>query len=84
MVFIPYLEKLLQDATKLDVVWDTYISDSLKESKQEKRRKGMHRKVSGQTKLTGNWMEFLRDPENKKEMFAFLFSYMFPLDKISH
>ena len=28
IVFIPYLEKQLQTATRLDVVWDTYISDS--------------------------------------------------------
>ena len=44
-VFIPYLEKQLQESRRLDVVWDIYIPDSLKEST---------RKVSGQTKLPGN------------------------------
>ena len=34
-VFIPYLEKQLQDATRLDIVWDTYLPDSLKESTRE-------------------------------------------------
>ena len=47
-VFIPYLEKQLQESRRLDVAWDIYIPDSLKEST---------RKVSGQTKLPGNWLE---------------------------
>ena len=34
----------------------------------------MRRKVSGKTKLPGNWMDFLRDSVNKKELFAFLTS----------
>ena len=55
-------------------MWDTYVPDSLKESTREKRGKGIRRKVSGQTKLPGKWMDFLRDPENKKELFAFITS----------
>jgi hypothetical protein len=74
-VCICYLEKELQHVTlRLDVVWDTYIPDSLKESTREKSGNCLRRKVSGQTKLPGNWMDFLRDPENKKEPFAFLTS----------
>ena len=76
-IFIPYLEKLekqLQSATRLDVVWDVYTPDSLKESTREKRGKGVRRKVSGKTKLPGNWMDFFRESVNKKELFAFLTS----------
>ena len=73
-VFIPYLEKQLKTAKRLDLVWDSYIPDSLKESTRVKRGTGVRRKVSGQTKLPGNWMDFLRDPINKKELFAFLTS----------
>ena len=73
-VFIPYLSKQLQGATRLDVVWDTYLPFSLKESTREKRGKGVRRKVSAQTKLPGNWMDFLRNASNKKELFAFLTS----------
>ena len=73
-VFIPYLEKQLQDATRLDIVWDTYLPDSLKESTREKRGKGMRRKVSGDAKMPRNWIDFLRDSINKKELFAFLSS----------
>ena len=53
---------------RLDVVWDTYIPT------REKRGKVVRRKVSGETKLRGNWMDFLSDPLNKKEVFAFLTS----------
>jgi hypothetical protein len=66
--------KQLCVATRLDVVWDTYIPDSLKESTRDKRGKGVRRKVSGLAKLPTNWLDFLRDPKNKEELFSFLTS----------
>ena len=71
-VFIPYLQMQLQSATRLDIVWDTYFLDSLKECTREKRGKVVRRKVSGQAKLPGRWMDFLRDSKNKTEFFTFL------------
>ena len=60
----------------MDVVWDTYIPDSLKESIREKRGECVRRKVSGETKLPGNWMDFLRNSMNKQELFAlFIFKF---------
>ena len=44
-VFIPYLRMQLETSMRLDIEWDTYIPDSLKESTQEKRGKGVRRKV---------------------------------------
>ena len=73
-VVIPYLSKQLCVAIRLDVVRDTYIPDSLKESTHDKRGKGVCRKVSGLAKLPTNWMDFLRDPKNKEELFSFLTS----------
>ena len=35
-IFIPYLSKQLEHATRIDVVWDTYLPNSLKESTREK------------------------------------------------
>ena len=52
-MFIPYLSKQLEETTRLDVVWDKYLLDSLKESTREIRGKGVRRKVSGETKLPG-------------------------------
>ena len=53
-VFIPYLSKQLEDFMRVNLVWDIYLPNSLKESTREKRGKGAQRKVSGQTKLPGN------------------------------
>ena len=58
----------------MDVVWDRYLPNSIKESTREKRGKGIRRKVSGNTKLPGKWAEFLRDSTNKQELFEFLSS----------
>lgn len=69
-VFLPHLSN--KRSKRVDVVWDTYISNSLKESTREKRGKGVRRKVAGGTKLPSNWASFLRDPLNKQELFNFL------------
>lgn len=71
-VFLPYIRKQLEDADRVDVVWDTYRSSSIKESAREKRGKGIRRKVAGPNKIPGKWQEFLRDSDNKEELFAFL------------
>ena len=73
-VFIPYLSKQLEHTTRIDIVWDTYQSDSLKESTREKGGKGVRRKVSDFAKLPSNWMDFLWDPNNKSELFTLLTS----------
>ena len=61
-VFIPYMSQQLQHATRVDVVWNTYLPDSLR------------RKVSSHAKLPRNWTDFLHDQNNKKEIFALLTS----------
>ena len=71
-IFVPYLMKQLQNAKRVDVIWDTYIPISIKESTREKRGKGIRRKVAGKTKLPGNWADFLRDANNRQELFSFL------------
>ena len=40
-VFIPYLTKQLQNSMRIDLVWDKYLPNSLKESTGEKRGKGV-------------------------------------------
>ena len=71
-VFVPYISNQLQSCMRIDIVWDTYMPDSLKESTREKRGKGVPRKVSGETKLPSHWIDFLHEPSNKKELFVFL------------
>ena len=57
---------------RTDIVWDTSLPDCLKESTREKRGKGVCRKVSGQTKLPGRWIDFLYDSKSKRNLFTFL------------
>ena len=57
--FHPSSSVTLQGTERLDVVWDTYRPESLKESTRQKRGKGVRRKVSGETKLPRNWSDFL-------------------------
>ena len=73
-VFIPYLEQQFQSTNRIDIVWNRYVSGSLKESTREKRGDGVRRKVSSQAKLPGNWMDFLHVSQNKEELFSFLTS----------
>ena len=70
-VFILHILKLLKSYRRVDVVWDSYIASSIKESTREKRGKGVHKKVSGPTKVPGSCPDFLRDPTTKEEFFQF-------------
>ena len=71
-VFLSYLVKQLDKCSRLDVVWDTYIADSIKASTREKRGQGIRRKVAGKNMVPTNWKCFLRDEKNKQELVEFL------------
>ena len=71
-VFLPHITRQLETCTRVDIVWDRYISDSIKAATREKRGKGIRMKVAGKNKVPGNWSGFLRDEGNKQELFQFL------------
>ena len=73
-VFIPHLQYHLQQCQRLDIVWDTYLPESLKESTRDKRGTGHRRKVAEHVKIPTNWPEFLRLSTNKSELFQYLSS----------
>ena len=68
-VFVPHTMKQLDTSRRVDVIWDTNVVSSIKESARERRGKGVRRKVADQTKVPGNWPDFLRDPANMQELF---------------
>ena len=70
--YIPYLERQLEGVERLDVVWDQYPSDSLKQQAREARGSGTRRRILGNTGIPKNWVSFLRNDENKTELFTFL------------
>ena len=84
-VFKPYLLQQLDNTKTLDIVWDSYIANSLKESARERRGQGSRQKVEGKNKIP-KWQDILRDPTNKTELFNFLSDFIthtdFPSDKV--
>ena len=54
---------------RVDMVFDIYKPDSLKSSLREKRGCGTRIRVEAKKKLPANWPKFLRDSQNKTELF---------------
>lgn len=71
-IFIPYMSTKLQTVSRLDLVWDTYLADSLKCTTRAKRGQGVRRRVVAAAAIPGNWQNFLRVNSNKTELFRFL------------
>ena len=58
-IFIPYMSMKLQTVSRLDLVWDTYLADSLKGSTYAKQGQGVWRRVVAAAAILGNWQNFL-------------------------
>ena len=71
-VFVKFIQQQLQSLKRIDIIWDRYLANSIKGSAREKRGAGVRRKVSSQSKISSNLLNFLRDPNNKTKLFAFL------------
>ena len=76
IVFLPYTCRQLELVNRIDVVWDVYIADSLKGAAREKRGKGIRRRVESRDSIPRNWQMFLRNDDNKTELFEFLAQYI--------
>ena len=72
IVFAPYVLNQLENAKRVDLVWEVYLDDSLKKSLREKRGAGQRRKVMGSTRISSDWKGFLRVDGNKEELFKLL------------
>ena len=72
IVFLPYIERMLQDVVRIDVVWDTYVDDSLKAQTRMNRGSGIHLRVSNSTNIPVDWKSFLRCDANKDSLFHLL------------
>ena len=71
-IFLPYIIRQSNGVKRMDVVWDKYDANSLKQSAREARGQGIRRRISSKTTIPSNWKSFLRSDENKSELFAFL------------
>lgn len=71
-VFIPFVLSQYKSATRLDLLWDRYLPESLKSMTREKHGKGVRRRVGTSVAVPGQWQNFLCVDENKTELFSFL------------
>ncbi|QQP38995.1 uncharacterized protein LOC103506659 [Caligus rogercresseyi] len=71
-MFFPYISTKMQTVSRLDLIWDTYLADSLKGSTRAKRGQGVRRRLVAAAAIPGNWQNFLRVDSNKTELFKFL------------
>ena len=73
-VFVPYINRELQQACRVDIVWDQYFGNSLKAHTRESRASGpsRRRRVEPSTPVPNNWQQFLRVSTNKIELFKLL------------
>ena len=72
LCFIPYIEAQLQQARRVDVLWDEYIPSNLKTATRKKRGGGIRRRVQANNELPIDWQRFLRVDENKYEFFKYM------------
>jgi len=72
LVFLTYLECMLQDVGRLDVVWDIYKEDSLKAQTRQNRGAGNHLRVANNINIPGNWNNFLHCDSNKESLFQLI------------
>ena len=58
LVFLPYIKAQLARVTRVDIIGDVYIPDSLKSTARENRGKGVRRRVAAANSIPVNWQEF--------------------------
>lgn len=71
-VYMPFVQQKLEHVDRLDIVWDTYIPDSLKAATRAKRGTGLRRRITPTSAIPSNWQSFLRVDENKTQLFHLL------------
>ena len=65
-MFVPYLDRLLQSLSRIDIVFDRYMEHSLKAGTRESRGSGQLIKVTLQTAIPRNVTNFLAVEKNKE------------------
>ena len=78
-VFLTYISLQLCKATRVDLVWDVYLIDSLKGTARLKRGQSICRQVAGTGVIPGDWQNFLRVDSNKTELFSYLSQIVAPM-----
>ena len=70
--FLPKIVNILKSVERLAVVWDRYVTNSLKSATREKRGCGVKIRALRDSLMSINFKAFLRVDENKTALFTFL------------
>ena len=71
---IPYIERELANTKRVDVIWDRYLSDSLKATTRQRRGAGIRHRMRhyGNGTFPRNWNSYLQNASTKVELFHYL------------
>ena len=64
-VFLPFIKAQLRNVTRIDIIWDVYLEDSLKSTAREIQGRGIRGRVDPSNTIPGNWQGFLRLADKK-------------------
>ena len=67
--FTRFLSHRLADVKRIDVLWDRYLEESVKQTTCINRGSGIRLKVTGHDRLPNDWKSFLQCDKNKKSCF---------------
>ena len=74
-IFLPYITSWLETVSRVNLVWDTYLTDILKQFTRDRRThsgtRQRQRMIAG-TPIPAEWGAFLRSNANKDELFRYL------------
>ena len=68
--------------SRVDVVFYVYRKDMMKSEARLRRGTGVRRRVTENSKTPNNWKCFLRDDDNKAELFALSVDKMTESDRV--
>ena len=69
---MPIVKSSCAKYERVDIIFYVYRKGSLKAETRSKRGKGIRRRVSEASQTPQNWKSFMREDENKTELFHFL------------
>ena len=67
-----YVRGYWDHSERVDLVWDQYFKESFKAQARGERGKGIRFRVDADTRLPSNWRGFLRNSDNKVELFNYM------------
>lgn len=69
---LPKIKSYCTKYKRVDIIHDVYSNDSLQQEARVRRGMVIWRRVMSTTKTPSNWQSFLRDSDNKTELFSFI------------